>query len=234
MLKRIVFLTISFFTVYTVQAAKPERVIFLWDLHHVILKPHGRLKALKQFPHKKEALRMAKLRNKFLKYAFLSRFREVSSEKILELGQRYDNPYFIDMIITAAAAQKPMEETVAIIKELAENPLYTHHVGSNIGRTVFQTLSDPKQYPQYEEIFMHFDLPRSHVSDSTIRKPDPRFFKEYLDKNKIDLEKTRVIFIDDKRRNIRAAKQIGLEAIRFKNAKQLRQDLSKMGIRINP
>ena len=234
MLKRIGFLALSFFSLSTVQAEKPKNVIFLWDLHHVILKPHGRLKALRRYPHKREALRMAKLRGKLLKYAFLSPFKELSSEKILDLGQRYDNPYFIEMIITAAAAQKPMEETVAIIQELADNPLYTNHVGSNIGSTVFQTITDQRQYPQYEDIFKYFDLPRSHVSSSSIRKPDPRFFEEYLDNNKIDFKNTRVIFIDDKRKNIRAAKQVGLEAVRFKNAKQLRQDLSKMGIRINP
>ena len=233
MLKRIGFLALSFFSLSTVQAEKPKNVIFLWDLHHVILKPHGRLKALRRYPHKREALRMAKLRGKLLKYAFLSPFKELSSEKILELGQQYDNPYFKEMIIVAAAAQKPMEETIAIIKELADNPSYTHHVGSNMGQTVFKTITDPKQYPQFQRLFQYFDLQRSHVSSSSVRKPDPRFFEEYLDKNKIDLEKTRVIFIDDKNKNIQAARKVGLEVVRFKNAQQLRHDLSRMGIHIS-
>ncbi|TET34300.1 hypothetical protein E3J61_02985 [Candidatus Dependentiae bacterium] len=237
MIKRIYILlalSLSTVSVATIPSQKKD-VIFLWDLHHVLLKPKGRIRALKHYPHKKKALRNTNLRRKFLKYSLVSRFKEVSSEKFLELGDRYNNPYFKEMILTASLAQEPMEKTVDILEELKEKG-YTHHVGSNMGITTFNTITDAQKYPQFVPLFKNFDLDKSHVvtrKTDQFKKPNPKYFEHYLEKNNLDPETTRIIFIDDRRKNIQAANSVGLEGVRFKNATQLRRDLADMGIDIS-
>lgn len=56
------------------------------------------------------------------------------------------------------------------------------------------------------------------------------FFERYLNKNNIDLEKTPVIFVDDKWDNVRVARSMGFDAILFKNPQQLRIELRKRNI----
>lgn len=211
-----------------------KNVIFLWDLHHVLLKPSKRIQALRNYPHKKEAFRNANLRRTFLKYALISRFKEIPAEQFLELGDRHHNPYFKEMILVASLAQKPMETTIAILQELKKNG-YTNHVGSNMGITTFNTITDPTKYPQFATLFENFDLDKSQVvtrAITPIKKPDIAFFEQYLKKNNLDLRTTRIIFIDDRIKNVNAANAVGLEGIRFKNAAQLRKDLADKGIDI--
>lgn len=63
------------------------------------------------------------------------------------------------------------------------------------------------------------------------RKPDPDFYLEVIRHLKVD--PTSCIFIDDRLRNVKAAIEIGINGLQFKNANLLRQDLSKMGIDIS-
>jgi len=222
-------------TSITVAITPPQKdVIFLWDLHHVLLKPKGKIRALRNYPYKKLALKNANLRRKFLKYSLISRFKEVSSEKFLELGDRYHNPYFKDMILAASLAQEPMEQTVDILRELKEHG-YTNHVGTNMGITTFKTITDPQKYPQFAHIFTNFDLDKSQVvtrETDQFKKPNPKYFEQYLEKNNLDPNKTRIIFIDDRRKNVKAAESAGIEGIRFRHAAQLRKDLADKGIDI--
>ena len=217
----------------TAQISNTQDTIFVWDIHNVIMNPGSKLRAIKKYPNKKKALRQTKLRHKFVTCLIKSRFKKISSEELFALGKRYNNPYFTQMILCADSAQKPMDETISIIQELAQNG-YRHHIASNIGPSTFQAITDAEQYPQFQYIFQHFDLKKSQVVDNPkLLKPNPQFFKQYLEKNNIDLNKTRVIFIDDKIKNIRSARSVGLEGIHFKSANQLRKELVKMGISIS-
>lgn len=213
----------------------PKRVIFLWDLHHVVLKPHRSLRAALSYPHKAKALGHKQSRGKILKLLLKGMFKEISSDKFVHLAEKYNNPYLKEMILQASNSQKPMADTVAIIKELKEKG-YTHHIGSNIGNTAFIALSDPEQFPEMHEVFRHFDITSSHVvahrSGQVVKKPDPEFFKQYIAKNDIDFTTTQVIFIDDKKENIEVARELGFTAVQFKNAAQLRKDLKALGIDI--
>lgn len=105
-----------------------------------------------------------------------------------------------------------------------------------MGITTFKTITDPEKYPQFAPIFENFDLDKSQVvtrATDQFKKPKPSFFELYLEKNKLDPKTTRIIFIDDHRKNVKAAESVGLEGVRFKNAKQLRRDLADMGIEIS-
>ncbi|KAK9919263.1 hypothetical protein M0R45_027872 [Rubus argutus] len=63
------------------------------------------------------------------------------------------------------------------------------------------------------------------------RKPDPEFFLEVVRDLKVDAASC--IFVDDRMRNVEAAKEVGIVGLHFKNVDLLRQDLSLMGIVIS-
>lgn len=63
------------------------------------------------------------------------------------------------------------------------------------------------------------------------RKPDPVFYLEVL--KHLDVEPASCVFIDDRMRNVEAAKEVGIVGLQFKNAEILRQDLSLLGIDIS-
>ncbi|CAN6725013.1 unnamed protein product [Malus baccata var. baccata] len=63
------------------------------------------------------------------------------------------------------------------------------------------------------------------------RKPDPEFYLEVVSHLKVDPGSC--IFVDDRIRNVEAAKEVGMIGLHFKNADSLRQDFSLMGIDIS-
>lgn len=210
--------------------------IILWDLHDVVLKRHGTFKTIMRYPHKAKALQKGALRGGMVKLLVKNMFKEGSSEEYIHLARKHNNPYMEELIIQATNAQRPISGTAAIIQELSDNG-YEQHVGSNIGRTTFDAIINPEKHPDCAWVFRHFDINKSHVVDfnngAIVKKPNPEFFQKYLDKNKINLKKTRVIFIDDKKKNIETARSLGFHAIQFKNPDQLRQDLAQSGVTIS-
>jgi len=59
-------------------------------------------------------------------------------------------------------------------------------------------------------------------------KPDPRIYRLTL--NRLRVEPSEAIFIDDKKEFVKAAENAGLEGIVFRNAQQLKKDLSVYGV----
>ncbi len=102
---------------------------------------------------------------------------------------------------------------------------YTHHLGSNIGKTVFDDCT--QKFPTIFNLFKENTIP-FESSSKMIKKPHPEFFRTHAQKNNIQPEQ--FIFIDDKLMNVQAARKVGMHAIHFKNAKQLRKELIKMKI----
>jgi 2-haloacid dehalogenase len=64
-------------------------------------------------------------------------------------------------------------------------------------------------------------------AEEKLIKPDPRIFEILFKRN--DLAPESAVFIDDSPLNVEAARSVGLEAIHFLNANQLRTDLAEMG-----
>lgn len=58
-----------------------------------------------------------------------------------------------------------------------------------------------------------------------VRKPEKEIYLYCI--KKLDVKPNECIFIDDKIRNVVGAKKVGMKAILFKNAEQLRRDLKK-------
>ena len=64
--------------------------------------------------------------------------------------------------------------------------------------------------------------------EERLAKPDPRLFELLLDR--FGLEAPTTVFVDDVERNVAAAVELGLRAIRFESAAQLRHDLQRLGL----
>ena len=62
-----------------------------------------------------------------------------------------------------------------------------------------------------------------------LKKPDSRIYTLLLSRH--DLHPSDALFIDDNERNVKAAAQLGLSTIWFKNPNQLRNELESLGIR---
>jgi 2-haloacid dehalogenase len=63
--------------------------------------------------------------------------------------------------------------------------------------------------------------------DVGVGKPDPAIFREFLDRFGLVAEST--VFIDDSPANVAVARSLGIEAIQFHGAGQLRRDLASRG-----
>ncbi|MBD9631527.1 MULTISPECIES: HAD family hydrolase [Pseudomonadaceae] len=63
-------------------------------------------------------------------------------------------------------------------------------------------------------------------------KPEPEIFQLLI--RRYGLAPSRTLFIDDVRKNVEAAQALGLQAIQFASARQLRNDLKAFGLPIAP
>ena len=144
--------------------------------------------------------------------------RKTSFEEIIRACETV-NPHLANLMRTLSSCQKIVPETAAIIEELHKKG-YTLAIASNMGIKTFETIKKQKS-----TIFDYFsEVTTSDTIDpdgSLIKKPDPQFFALYQQlHNKVDKH---IIFIDDDRCNVAAAKAAGMQAILFKNPKQLQR-----------
>jgi 2-haloacid dehalogenase len=63
-----------------------------------------------------------------------------------------------------------------------------------------------------------------------LRKPDPAFYQLLLDRYNVNASTS--LFIDDNARNVKAAREFGIDSILFENPEQLRIELNKRSILI--
>jgi putative hydrolase of the HAD superfamily len=61
--------------------------------------------------------------------------------------------------------------------------------------------------------------------EAGICKPDKRIYEKFLEKFK--LKSTGVTYIDDKKKNLRPAKELGMKTILFKDIKQLKRNIAR-------
>jgi hypothetical protein len=217
-----------------------NHVIFLWDLHGVVLHQNILDIGRAIFSDKTWLIALKKMNFPLFKKFIKTGSRLIKEEGLGELfihhAHENNNVAMANLIHNIVNKQKPIAGTVAIIHELAKNN-YTHYVGSNIGQSSFKELIDSEKHPEFSQIFSHFVTDTSQIvsyqpNNDLIKKPDPIFFAQFVKNNAIDLKETTVIFIDNKLVNVKAACSIGLIGIHFKNPQQLRNDLYNLGINI--
>jgi 2-haloacid dehalogenase len=112
------------------------------------------------------------------------------------------------------------EETVRIMRELRAAGLRTYALSNWSAET----------YPLTRERFPFLDELDGVVISGEVglAKPDPAIFRELI--SRFDLNPGTTVFIDDWDRNVAAASDLGLIAIRFFDAEQLRHDLRALGL----
>jgi 2-haloacid dehalogenase len=111
--------------------------------------------------------------------------------------------------------QGPIEGSVRILKELKDKG-YKLYALTNWSAELFQlSLED------FE--FLHWFDGRVVSGEEKINKPDLSIYKILLDRYKINPGSA--LFIDDKKENVRAAGELGIEGIQFESPEQLREEL---------
>lgn len=215
-----------------------KQPIILWDLHGVLLHQQNPVTAAVQSKHFSPALtELSWPLIRDISTLFFSHYlRDVCVQEYLLAAQKHNAPIVKKLFLDVANAQTPNIPTIELLNELSALG-YEQQVGSNIAQSSFKELSDPQLFPQFKSLFSPLNLRKSYLAtiknNVCIKKPNYRFFQNYLLQNNIDLSKQPVIFIDDRADNIAAAKALGFDAILFKNADQLRQQLINREIPIS-
>ena len=110
----------------------------------------------------------------------------------------------------------PIPETVEIFRELKQSGKYRLYALTNWSGELFPIALD-----RYD--FLHWFDGRVVSGDEKMRMPFPEFYQLTL--NRFALEPERTLFIDDNLRNVKAAEDLGIQAIHFESPAQLRKDL---------
>ena len=226
------------FTLSLMNSVQAQQQIILWDIHGVLLTRSGVANTLWKYEDWWNLITHTSfgLIKDLLVLGVKNLFTPMSSEQYIALAQQHNNPYLEKLIIQLTNSQKPMPGMKEILQAL-DQAGHEQHVASNIGRTAFLALTNSNTYPDLAPLFEHINIEKSYVvsgeNDLFFKKPDHTFFKEYLQKNSIDPQETSILFIDNKKNNIKAAQQVGLATILFKNSEQLKDELKKLKIDIN-
>ncbi len=209
----------------------PHKVVFLWDLHEVVFKKHIRGFLSIGWNHDRKLQTIFNINSEILKVTFKYFFEKLhlsddamTSEELIAAAKKANNQGLIDFAIKVSCSYRPIHKTVEIINKLT-NLGYTHHIGSNIGATVYESFE--QLYPTIFSLFNAKHIIHYIEGQPVIKKPQPTYFTTYLEKHHLKPEQ--VVFIDDKYANVKAARSLGITAIHFKNPTQLRTTLQKLG-----
>lgn len=162
------------------------------------------------------------------------KYQEITSERFITNLEHAHAIDLAELFTNVVNAQRPNPEMQEIIKELKQKG-YILRVASNIGKQIFIKLKE-QLHILGQNIFTEFDKDTEGMEGKTvdysknkIEKPNPEYYKEYLDHYDPDRSKL-IIFVDDKLVNIPPATEQGFIGIHFKNAEQLRHDLQYLGV----
>jgi len=202
----------------------PENTIISFDLHDVLVR-YDYIGIIKEFWSSKRKVGLfITILNPFLIYDALKLLYHggIAEQFILVLPQEHPRlkPY-IPLGIRIANCQIPVKPMLELVKKLKQSG-YTIHLFSNIGAKIFQDLKEklPGMFVDVDDV----TLPSE--KNEYIRKPFKNAFETYATKHK----DKNIIFIDDKRRNIKTARSCGIIGILFKNHGLLTKELKKLGV----
>jgi 2-haloacid dehalogenase len=115
----------------------------------------------------------------------------------------------------------PLHDTVEILKHIKENTNCRLYALTNWSEQGF-----PWAYNTFEFLSWFEGIVVSGVEKT--RKPFPEFYKILFDRYQVD--PATAIFIDDNIKNIEGAKAVGLHAIHFQTASQLKDALQELDV----
>lgn len=115
----------------------------------------------------------------------------------------------------------PIQDTVEVLREIKNTKSHRLLALTNWSAETF-----PWALNNFEFLHWFEGIVVSGVEKT--RKPYPEFYQILFDRYNVNA--SRAIFIDDNIKNIEGAKQIGLPAIQYTNAADLRKELVQRGI----
>ncbi len=224
------------FLLLATNCTAPKPIIF-WDLHGVLLEQENPIKSIIDYPKLGNVISHLSwpLIKDFIRTGWRYIFQDISSEEYLAIAPSHNNPYLFELILRIANAQHPLPTMDSLVHELASHN-YEQYIASNIGPTAFIQLIDPKRYPALVPLFTHLNVPAAQITQiedgSYLKKPNPRYFTDLLQRHTLDPSIQHIIFIDDNKKNVSVARSLGFDAIHFKHPHQLRTQLRLRGVAI--
>lgn len=144
-------------------------------------------------------------------------------DAVAELSARY--PHRAELIAAyparfAESLVGSFEDTVAILRDLRDTDV----------RLLALTNWPAESFRHARERFDFLEAFEGIVvsGEERVAKPDPRIFTVLI--NRYGLDPAATLFIDDAPRNVAAAQQAGLHAVRFTGADELRRVLADVGV----
>lgn len=113
----------------------------------------------------------------------------------------------------------PINGTVELLRELKSSGQYKLYALTNWSHETF-----PVALQKYD--FLHWFDGRLVSGEEKIRKPFPEIYELLVKRFSFDPNKA--VYIDDNKRNLPPAEQIGFRTIHFQSPEQLRRDLQGM------
>ncbi len=116
------------------------------------------------------------------------------------------------------ASLTPIEPTVALLTELRESGFRLYGL-SNMSEPIFAHLHSQHAF---------FSLFDGIVVSAAVKlvKPEPGIYEHLRERFALDFSES--VFIDDLERNVESARRLGLPAIRFESATQVRRELGPL------
>ena len=118
---------------------------------------------------------------------------------------------------------KQIDGTVAILKQLIDNPNYKVVALTNWSAETF-----PIALERFD--FLHWFEGIVVSGTEKMRKPFNEIYELTL--NRFNIEAAQSLFIDDNAKNIEAAEKMGINTIRFNNPTQLKSELKSLNIEV--
>ncbi len=115
----------------------------------------------------------------------------------------------------------PIEGSVAVFRKLKATGKYKFYALTNWSSELF-----PIALREFE--FLNWFDGIVVSGDEGIRKPEAAFFKILFDRYQVN--PADAVFIDDNLRNIEAARELGIESIRFTSPEELEKELKALNI----
>ncbi len=226
-----------------------HKLEFAFDIHKVLLHKKSKLiwTIIRNYPHKSQFIKalwniplMVSLGSIVWQSVInvlpwqKNNYHEITSARFIHNLLQAKAIDLAELFTTVVNAQRPDPDVETILKELKQRG-YTLHIASNIGTQIFIKLKEQLTVLG-QNIFVYFDKDAEGMEGKTVdccknrvEKPDPEYYKQYLDLYDPDRSKL-IIFVDDKLVNILPAVAQGFLGIHFKNPAQFRHDLMSLGI----
>lgn len=113
-------------------------------------------------------------------------------------------------------------ETIAIVKTL-QGDGYRTAMLSDVTQYQAELIRKMGYYDLFNPVLLSYEI--------GVKKPNPEAFKILLET--LQEPASNVLFIDDRKENTAAAKNLGIDAIQFINPEQLKVDLEKRGFSLD-